>query len=130
MHKGVHDKWTFVNNIWIHTLFSSIPCIVFTLKCLFCQAQTFWQSKVGYWVKPFTIMYLDGDMVDDLQVDYIQKIIDAGFVILISMSQLQPVKLHGVGNVIFEHIHPGLGTMGDLDALMHAIKNRGRQNVA
>nr|CDS19620.1 alpha glucosidase [Echinococcus granulosus] len=120
--------------VWICLIVASILYIVFTPKCPPRPVQSFWQSKVGYWVNPFSFKDSNGDLVGDLKGllsagDYIQKSVGAGFVILTAMSPLYPKKLAAVANVSFEDIHPSLGTMDDLGALLRGFKKRGMQTV-
>ncbi|MTV29017.1 hypothetical protein FTX61_27155, partial [Nitriliruptoraceae bacterium ZYF776] len=73
--------------VWICLIVVSILYIVFTPKCPPRPAQSFWQSKVGYWVNPFSFRDSNGDLVGDLRGllsagDYIQESVGAGFLIL------------------------------------------------
>ncbi len=53
--------------IWVGLIVASALFIVFTPRCPPRPNQEFWESKVGYWVNPFTFKDTDGDMVGDLQ---------------------------------------------------------------
>ncbi|VDK37824.1 unnamed protein product, partial [Taenia asiatica] len=53
--------------VWICLIVVSILYIVFTPKCPPRPVQSFWQSKVGYWVNPFAFKDSDGDLIGDLK---------------------------------------------------------------
>ncbi|KAL5107367.1 Neutral and basic amino acid transport protein rBAT [Taenia crassiceps] len=121
--------------VWICLIVVSILYIVFTPKCPPRPVQSFWQSKVGYWVNPFSFKDSDGDMIGDLKGllsagEYIQETVGAGFVILASMSplHLKKKKYSGI-KVSYEDINPALGTMEDFSALLRGFKKRGMQTV-
>ncbi|VDK34381.1 unnamed protein product [Taenia asiatica] len=122
--------WT----VWVSFLVISILCVVFTPKCPPRPKQTFWQSKVGYWVNLLSFKDSNGDAIGDLQglissIDYIQMVTNSGFVILTSLFPNYLVDSHRLSNVSFEHIHPALGTMDDFDTLLRLFKKRGMQVV-
>ncbi|KAL5969675.1 Neutral and basic amino acid transport protein rBAT [Taenia solium] len=122
--------WT----VWVSFLVASILCIVFTPKCPPRPKQTFWQSKVGYWVNLLSFKDSNGDAIGDLQgltssIDHIQMVTNSGFVILTSLFPNYLADSHQLGNVSFERIHPALGTMADFDTLLRALKKRGMQVV-
>lgn len=120
--------------VWVCLIVVSILYIVLTPKCPPRPVQSFWQSKVGYWVNPFAFKDSDGDLVGDLKGllsagDYIQENVGAGFLVLTSMSPLYPKILPEVDSVSFASIHPALGTMEDFGALLRGFKKRGMQTV-
>lgn len=53
--------------VWICLIVVSILYIVLTPKCPPRPVQSFWQSKVGYWVNPFSFKDSDGDLIGDLK---------------------------------------------------------------
>ena len=53
--------------VWVSLIVASGIYIGFTPRCPPRPKQEFWQSKVGYWVNPFSFKDSNGDGVGDLQ---------------------------------------------------------------
>uniref|UniRef100_A0A5K3EI40 Aamy domain-containing protein n=1 Tax=Mesocestoides corti TaxID=53468 RepID=A0A5K3EI40_MESCO len=120
--------------VWFGLIVASALFIVFTPKCPPRPSQQFWESKVGYWVNPFSFVDSDGDLVGDLKgladaAEYIQEEVGAGFVVLTSLSPLYPKSLMESGKSSLKGIHPTLGSMEDFHYLLRSFKKRGMQVV-
>ncbi|KAL7063753.1 hypothetical protein AAHC03_0979 [Spirometra sp. Aus1] len=119
--------------IWILLLVASVLIIVFSPKCPPRPTLQFWQSKVAYWLNPFTFKDSDGDLVGDLNglseaADYIADRVGAGFVILTPLMPWYPTHLPAF-RPNYESIHPTLGTMKDFTSLLRTFKKRGIETV-
>ncbi|VDN08717.1 unnamed protein product [Dibothriocephalus latus] len=120
--------------IWILLLAASVLIIVFSPKCPPRPTLQFWQSKVAYWLNPFTFKDSDGDLIGDLNgvseaADYIADKLGAGFVILTPLMPWYPKYAPASFQPNYSSIHPALGTMKDFGSLLRTLKKRGIETV-
>ena len=136
--------------VWVGMLIAAILIVVFSPKCAKKEKLEFWEQKTGYWVDPFAFVDTDSNGVGDFKgdynnspsfyflflgimakLDYIQKDLGAGYIILDSVFKGQySSTTKKIGFVeTFREIDPMVGNQQSLLELIKVARKRGIEIV-